>query len=422
MRRTARNQTGSVSALFLLVLLMPPASFAQSAGDSVEIIGIREQVQPDYDALGVRTGAFLTRPALSVQEKWDDNIYRRPLAEESDFITVVQPEIVTRSDWNLHEVQFAASGTFGRHTDNSDEDYSDYSAGFGGRYDITYETYLTGAVQYDHLHEDRSSPDDVNGDEPTAYDRTTAKIGFRRGLARVKLDINGTFRSFSFDDSERGGTVIDNSGRDRKQYRGDVRLAYEYKPGYEIFVRAARDVRRYDETDITDRSSEGYETRAGASIAISGKTKGEIYGGYMEQDFEGAFEDIGAASYGGSLLWNVTGLTTLYADVNREILDTNSAVSSGYIRTLGTVGIDHALRRNIILGAEAGYNEDDFIGASAGTGERQDETWRAGLSAEYRPFRGGTMEVGYDYTERDSNLPSAVFTNNRLMAGIKLEF
>jgi len=258
------------TALILLFsAVMSPAS-AQSLRDD-DVISVRERLAPEYLALGVRAGGMIITPGLSVEETYDDNVFRTTDNEEEDFITVLEPTVNVQTDWNLHQVELDARGEVGYYADNSDENYQDYAAGLSGRYDIAHQTYLTGALRHEKRHENRDSPDDVRGDEPTEYDRTTARVEFVRALARLKLRTSGRYRVYRFDDARRQNVIVDNSGRDREEQRYEGRLSYELSPGYDLYVSGAWDVREYDRSGAQDRSSKGYEANVGTAVNISGK-------------------------------------------------------------------------------------------------------------------------------------------------------
>ena len=62
------------------------------------------------------------------------------------------------------------------------------------------------------------------------------------------------------------------------------------------------------------------------------------------------------------------------------------------------VGIAHELQRNIILTADASYLDVEFEGIT-----RDDETISAGVGVQYLVNRNAELELGYDYTSRDSS-------------------
>jgi len=393
-------------------------ALAQVINTDDEVISVKDQLDPELLALGIRAGGLVIRPGITVEEVYEDNIFRTPNNEQSDFITEVKPEIRVTTDWNLHQIELRASGDLGYYADNDSEDYEDYTAVISGRYDITYETYIDGQLRRERRHQRRDSPEDVGGDEPTVYDRNIAEVGFTRALGRVKFSTDGRYTEYDFDNTKRSGVTIDNSTRNRDEKRGSVRVGYEFTPGYEAFVSGAADRKDYDVSGVSDRSSAGYDVRVGTAVNVSGKVRGDVYVGHMARDYERGFKNIDAVNYGGEVLWNATGLTSLRAALKREIFETTGGGVSGYLRTGGKVSAEHALRRNVILEAYGGYDEDDFEGTAT---TREDETTRAGVAAQYRPARGVAVRLGMDYTQRESNVSSANYDNTRVMVSGNFE-
>jgi hypothetical protein len=60
----------------------------------------------------------------------------------------VRPQLDVRSDWTNHAVDLRAGTTIGRHADETDEDFNDFSVGASGRLDITGQSNLRGDVSY----------------------------------------------------------------------------------------------------------------------------------------------------------------------------------------------------------------------------------------------------------------------------------
>lgn len=389
----------------LVCLALPLSAWA---GD--DVISIKNQPQQPFQPLGLKAGSFLIHPALQVEEHFDDNIFATADNEESDFITAVKPSISVNSNWNRHALTFTADGAIGRYADNSAEDYEDYGLGLSGRYDITHETYIDAKLGYRRDHEDRSSSTDANGDQPTDIDTTTARLGFTRALGRLKLYLHGALEDLEFGNNTASGTVIDNSFRNRLQKEAGLKLAYEFKPGTEIFTAAIYNDRDYDSASSPDRSSDGTRLRAGLTHNITGKLKGEVYAGAIAQNYGAGFKDINTADYGASLLWNLSGLTSLSADLDRSVYETTSAGVSGYIHTQAGLNLEHAFLQNLIAQTGISYARDNYVGTN-----RDDDVIKAGAELGYKPFRGMETILRYDYANRDSNLNTQDFDSHRLM-------
>lgn len=396
-------------------MLWSPASLAQVMPD--DVISVSARPDPDFDPLGMPVRSFLIHPSLQLREQYNDNIFADDDNEQSDFITNIRPSLVVRSNWDIHALRVFTSADLGRHLDNSNEDYEDFRIGAAGRYDIAYDTFIDGDIRYDNAHEDRSSPDDAGSDDPTEIDILSARLGFTRALGRLKLFFDTRARDIEFEDASANGVTIDNSFRNRFETEADLKLAYEFIPNYEVFARGVYDDRNYESTPFPDRSSEGFRTEIGTAINISGKVKGEIHGGYISQNYQGVFDDINAADYGGSLLWNITALTSLRAGLDRDVIETSDALASGYIRTSASAGVEHSFDDGLLGILALTYDDDEFVGI-----ERDDQTLGASLDLEYKPFRGMEAALRYDFRTRESDAAFEDFSNHRITLRLGYSF
>src|SRR3546814_5358226 len=99
-------------------------------------------------------------------------------------------------------------------------------------------TPFRGGVNYLASTEERGSPDDVNGEEPTEYTLITPFVGAFHRWNRVSLDVEAGADVLDFDDvGTAAGTTINNDDRDRTEYSLTTRLGYDIMPQYEAFIR-----------------------------------------------------------------------------------------------------------------------------------------------------------------------------------------
>ncbi len=400
-------------ALFV-VLVNFPVQAQLSAENGV--ISVKNRYDPDYGPLGGRLGSFKVMPKISLAETFDDNIFRISSGTQSDFITGVNPEIVVKSDWNLHEVSFQGSGDLGYYFDHTSENYHDYRFGPSGRIDLDYETSLTGSLVYQRGHEDRGSPDDANSDEPVEYDMETVTMTLKRALGLIKFYVSGQYRRHKFENSSRAGLTVDNSSRNRSQKTLETKLAYDLGYNYEAFVSLKYDKRDYDSINAFFRNSHGYETKTGVALNISGKTRADLYLGYIKQDYDNALGDIGDINFGGSLLWNITDMTSIKGVAERTVRETTLAGASGIIRTSGNIEVEHALLRNLFLGGYAGVDNDEYIGVLSNA--RDNRTYKTGFDIVFKPSRIVTTKFDYDYTKRDFDVVANDYETNRAMVSL----
>lgn len=384
-------------------------------------VPVAERPRPDLDPLGARMGGFLLFPSLGVSMQYNDNIFAEESNTVDDFITVISPQLLMRSDWNRHMLEFSGGADIARYIDNSREDYEHYNVGARGRVDVLRDTHLRAGVNYQALTEERGSPDDARGINPTEYSVLTPSIGAFHRFNRVSLDVDGRLARLDYENTRTSTGIIDNQGRDRKRYEAAFRAGYEIIPQYEAFLRVTLNRIRYDEAVDRlgfDRDSDGYEIVAGTRIDLTGILFGDVFAGYRSQNYDDPrLRTVSGLSFGGELTWNVTGLTTVKASLSRTVEETTLSGASGFLSTTVGGSIDHELLRNLLVGARLSYTLNDYEGIA-----REDAEYRAGVYGRYLMHRNLYLSLQYDYRERDSNVSGADFAKNVVMFRVDTQF
>jgi hypothetical protein len=384
-----------------------------------DTVGTR--ARPEYDPLGIRTGAFLIFPQIAVDGVYNDNIFATNNKKQDDIIVVVRPEVSIESNWARHAFAVAGGGEFAFYTQNGREDYQDWFAATDGRIDVSRDVafYLGGGAA--RRHEPRGSPDaETDAKEPTVYYEYNAFGRYDHTFDRLDLTVDALFDRLDYTNTPASeGPHIDNNDRDRNVYSTPIRLGYEMSPGYEAFVRVAPNIRRYDETpdlDGQDRDSWGYQATGGLAVDFGGITFGEIYGGYMQQFYSDSdLDNVATPTFGGSITWNATTLTTVILAGERSVLETTAAGASSYISTAGELTVDHELLRNVILSAGGSVTNNDYQGIS-----RTDWYYGGNARVRYLLNRNLYLSAGYTYRHRNSDAADD-FTQNLIRIGLQTQ-
>lgn len=384
-----------------------------------------------YQPLGMRAGGFLVFPKLEVSEVYDDNIFLDDSGEVEDLITNIKPSLTVRSNFPRHELNLRATADIGFYASETGENFEDYGGGFDGRIDTFRRANIFGGVVYAQKHEDRGSPDDVgvggvNPVEPTEYTRITANAGHFGTLGRFNTTIEGEFTRYDYDDAvDSVGLTIINDDRDRNEIVGSVRLAYEIVRGYEAFVRGAYNFRDYEDAvdgEGFDRDSQGYEIAVGATFDLPGLFEGDVFIGYLEQDYDDPTFNTESSPTGGlSLTWNVTRLTTIKGSLSISVVETTFSPTPGvgassYLATVGSLDVDHELLRNLIIRAGVSYTNNDYQGIS-----REDDLYTARLSADYFINRYLFVGASYGFKRRDAGIADTDYEQNRFMIRVGVQ-
>ena len=99
----------------------------------------------------------------------------------------IRPDVQARSDWSRHALNFGVGAELARYARRTDNNYQDFFFDATGRLDITRDDVLTGALEFDRLHEDRevarTIPTRVT--DITTYYQPVARLGYRHNFARL---------------------------------------------------------------------------------------------------------------------------------------------------------------------------------------------------------------------------------------------
>ncbi|MCA3243714.1 MAG: outer membrane beta-barrel protein [Alphaproteobacteria bacterium] len=397
-----------------LALLAAVPAMAQS-----RVVSAGERLAANNAPLGVRAGSFLVIPKVDVEGTYDDNLYATKNNEVDDTYVTVRPEVAVKSNWSRHALNAVANVEVKRYLDKDSEDVENYKVALDGRADVLRDTFVGGGIGYERKHEDRGDPNSVaSAVEPTEYDVMTARAGAFRGLGKANLRFDSEYRNLEYKNGRTASNaVVLNSRRDRTEYEQALRVGYKFTPSTEAFVKGTIDTRAYDfkgNAGSRNRSNHGQTYVAGLNFDLTGKTKGEVFVGTTERNYvDPGFKDIDEATWGGNVTYNFSDLTTLKAGITRGIEETTQGASSGFVATDYVVGVEHALRRNVLLNGKVGYSQNEYQGFAAG--QRDDEIMMAGAGVDYWINRNFKAGVGYEYRNRESNLNTGDYSRNKFM-------
>lgn len=407
-----------VSGVSVLGLASVPADAQVPLEERERGVPVYERVRPELEPLGLRAGAFVIRPSLSLSETYNDNIYATRRNREDDFITTVTPRVEVASDWSRHQVLLDVAAAAGFYANNSSENFVDASALLRGRLDILRETFLTGELSHARLHEERGDPDvDLANDEPSIYHLTEARLAGYHGAGRLSLQLGANFSRYNYRSVDLvGGGSDSQSTRDHNIYEVESRVAYEVLPNISPFVQASYNWRRYDTRTPTNQDSEGFRVGLGTGFDAGGVITGEVFGGYMFQDYEASDRDnISGPWFGGSVLWNVTRLTSVQLLLERSVRETESA--SGYTRTTFDSRVDHELLRNLLIGAYFNYDYDSYEGRDV-----KDHRLEGGPRVTYLWNRNLSAELALTHRRLNSNVGDREYRENRALLMVTASF
>jgi hypothetical protein len=394
-RRTARPL---VSTAVALILGAPSLAVGQEVGP--------------YDPLGIRAGSFLIFPSLSVSEQYDDNVFAVRHGTTDDFITVLQPQVRVQSNFSRHRLGLTAGGEIAFYADQNNENYQDAFIATDGRLDITRQNYFDGQLRVARGHQGRDDPEDnPNADLRELY-TYGGSLSFTQLFNRLNFRLTGGAARIAYVDSNQ-------ADRDQNTYNAALRTGFFVSPRINTFIEGSYNIEKRDRrTDFAgiDRDSQGWGVSGGAEVNLTDLLVGEFSVGYRRQSFdENSFSDEDGIGYGIDLTWTPTRLTTVVASGSGDFRPTSSEGSGAQsnFRSAAGLSVDHELLRNVHIGGHVDYTRDSFSGIS-----RTDDTVAAGADATYFLTRNFSIDAGYTFANRWSDVANKEFTRNLIRLGI----
>ncbi|MBB6251928.1 outer membrane beta-barrel protein [Nitrospirillum iridis] len=376
---------------------------------------------PDYDPVGIRMGGFILYPSVTLEEVYDSNIYATQGNDTSDLITVLQPKLELKSDWNVHQLNLHASGDLDWYARHSRENYANYDIGANGRVEIYHDAWIAGGADYSLWHLPRTSPNSVAGQaDPTEYNQTAANVTAHKDFGNLLLEVGDSYNRYDFTNAVTfDGRSILWERQNHDENEVSVRTGYQVDGLYELYVKGAYNVRTYDFTaDMSgyNRNSTGYTAVVGGKYNLTGITSLDLFAGYRSQDYDDPRLGTFSGPTGGAkVTWNVTTLTTVTGEITRDINETIVVGAAGYFGTRETLTADHELLRNVQLHLQLSHEADDFQNI-----DRIDDVYAIGLGAKYMMSQMTAINVRYNYQIRSSNRTGIGYADHNILVGLTL--
>ncbi len=365
-----------------LVVLAATASVAAAQDtpfDRGHNEGVRERGRPEYDPPGMPVGAFRLYPTLGVAAAYDDNVFATEVNEEEDTVFILSPGARLRSDWSRHALELYANADHEEYQDLDDESTTDWRAGVDGRLDILRGFVARGGLSYSDAHEPRGTNDPTLDPlrEPIEVSENQASASLEREFGRLRLT-GAIFNSkLDYEDGTTlSGANFDQDFRDRDLFQWSARADLALSPDTALFISYAD---RDHDYDAGGRDFETQQVLIGAGFDLTNLVRGELGVGQVWTEFDDpAAQDVDGLSLSGRIDWFITELTNIGFYATRDVTDAGVFTAASITRERYGARIDHELRRNVLLYAEADRYQDEYEGV-----DRDDETTTFAVGADY---------------------------------------
>ncbi|MDX1775918.1 MAG: outer membrane beta-barrel protein [Desulfobulbales bacterium] len=380
---------------------------------------------PEGNAIGAGKLKFF--PELAVGLAYDDNIFYEESGEESDQVSHLIPRLMI--DYSLEErgsVKFGYAGDFAYYRDFSDNDWRRHNLGLLLDYNAPSGLFLDIVNDYVDTSDPFGSKEDYAlGEQKDRWNNLFAVgLGFNFGdKFRVAAYYNNNKQEYDNED------VDWNQNFDEDEYGVGVEKRISSKTwGFARFLHGSRDYNT-DSPDgtVTESNDADYSTDRlflGLTWDASSRITGELNLGYQWLEYDNRL-DAADIPYQDDNTWLAAtridysikpGVTDLHVRFARGTYQRGSFTRVFYDGTYLDVWLLHRffswyrLKLNFSIGRNE-YNTN-----------RQDDDKRFGIGLEYLVWRRITLGLGYDYTDRDSNIPGESFTINRVLGTITVKY
>ncbi|MEG8053177.1 outer membrane beta-barrel protein [Sphingomonas aerolata] len=323
---------------------------------------VLERTRPDYDPIGLRLGTFTILPSLDANTGYDSNVRALQSPVLDDLIFTLRPAVVARSNWSRNAVTVRASSDIQRFVDRPVENAEQYQIGADGRFDIGSRTHLVADARVGRLIEARGSTGDtaLDGEPVNFMDYhfgTGADHDF--GPLRPAPASRSTNSAMAIAKPRAGARSTTASAiTARSSATSSSRCPSRLPPACSF---AAPSIRPITSTNLPGRAaiSTSYSALTGIAFGVTPLLYGSIGIGYFAQTYrEPSLDGTNGLNYSAAITWNPTLLATASFTLNRALQRAPSPTLGAITTTTGTLIADYELRRNLIVGATAGYSRN----------------------------------------------------------------
>lgn len=373
------------------------------------------------DPGGVRMGRLYMTPALSISERYDDNLFLAEDAPVTDLVTTIAPRLTLQGDWQRFRLHLSSGAEIGFYADSDDDNYQDFDLSASGRLDLGNAS-LNSVIAWNHKHDPRGGNDVPSGArEPVIYRDVTGTLGATYASDLFHYESELTVRRLAFDDSQTtNGAMIRNDDRDRTELRETLRTLMPIDPGREAYGEVSFNQRQYDRIpDDTGRvrDSSGFRLLGGLKLDLTDLITADLAAGWMSQTYaDPSFGDIADYTLRADTTWALTRLTDIRFSAARTVRETTVTGASGILAFDIGAGVSHELRRGFEVSTMANYSSEEFRQTN-----RRDQTRNLGLSLSYLLNRFARIEGAIDFDQRVSNSDGNDYERLQTNISLKLE-
>lgn len=359
-------------------------------------------------------------PSITQSILFDDNLYATSKNKVSDFAYIIRPELNYAKSGSNYGLQANVYAEHRKYFKHSREDQTNAGAALGGTFQFNEDSQVQLRGSYARGHEERGAGEGafLRVDRPTAFNQFDGGVALNNRFGKMWTSFGLAGLLVKYEDAKIQGQSFDQSYRDGAITVANGRVGYVVAPLTSAFVEVAVNRRDFKESDF---NSDGYRLVGGLLFepGPGARMKGEVWAGWMEQDFKNSrLETVSGLTYGGSLAFLVTDNVTFTAEGRREAKESGLAGGVSLVESYAGARVDVQIARNLYLGGGVTYLHDAYKGVG-----RKDHYWGPMASAKYVLNRYLTLGVEYRGVSFGTDDPFALkFKRNVALASATARF
>jgi hypothetical protein len=346
---------------------------------------------------GIRAGGFEVRAAAGIAFGYDTNVYATPGGEREEALATGEALLRAVNHSATRDITALGFVRARRFEDARDQDATEF--GVLGDYDgwVGPQDRLTTAFSAERNIESRTDIETPTELAVSLFDDLRASFAHAHVFNRFSVDSRLDARRVQYENSSQ-------EFRDRNQYRGELRGAYQLRAGTSWVVSGYYNRDDFDDPGVLALSADTLGGLTGMRFEVNDLLDLELGAGYFERRYDADTEPLTGVSFRAALDWEPTRLITVRAQALRSDAPTRIEGAAAKIRNEVRLALEHQYSRTLLFNAGARYIEDDFD-----TLARTDRAWLAEFGAAWSFGRHSVVRFTYDYAARDHATPERSF-------------
>ncbi|QGM47131.1 outer membrane beta-barrel protein [Methylocystis heyeri] len=419
------------------VVLQPTLRPAGETDDLLGMFSSKPMAQrslrdnPTRNYQGLPFEGWMLYPSLFLGGIHDDNIYLAQTQRVKGEGIQAIPTFIADRDRGVQHTKVFVNGSLNIYPGNWQGNLINGEMGVGHVWEVQRDLVVRLGAEYD-INSDVYS----NGFLYTPYGSATIKAPQRRNTVggfvsavksfdKVFVGLSASAYETTYDSLFTSVGSLPQAYRDNLLGTATARLGYSFSPAVYSFVEGSANVRNYSSetaygviapgvwTAGTFFNSQGYRVITGLGSDRISLFKGEIYGGFQQQDF--ATSILGthsSAVYGGKVSWFPTRAWTVSLSLDEIFQDaalplySNPLGNSAFV-TQATAIIQYAIAKEWNFLLRGGYANYRYL-----SGTRTDNSWTGNFTFNYEITRNLMATANYTFYQLESTAAGASYTRN----------